>query len=77
MRTSIQMIDGATFVTITRVYFGWDVADVRGNTFVPVADLPAFQSKGLDEFVDGRSVAGAIVDRANGQTDDFPAVFAS
>jgi hypothetical protein len=64
MKTKIQMIDGETYVTVTRVYFGWDVADRRGNTFVSAADLPTLQSRGLDEFVDGRSVAGAIVDRA-------------
>jgi hypothetical protein len=64
MKTQLQMHDGETYVTVTRVYFGWDVADRRGRTFVSALDFPALQSKGLDEFVDGRSVAGAIVDRA-------------
>jgi hypothetical protein len=62
-RNVMQMIDGSEFVTITRVFFGWDVADRRGSTFVSVLDFPSLQGKGLDEFVDGRSVAGTIVDR--------------
>lgn len=63
-RNVIQLIDGENFVTVTRVFFGWDVADRQGSTFVSTTDFPSLQSKGLDEFVGGRSVAGVIVDRA-------------
>jgi hypothetical protein len=64
MRTKLQIVQGSEYIVVTRVLFGWDVVDRRGNTFVSALDFPALQSKGLDEFVDGRSVAGVIVDRA-------------
>lgn len=62
-RNVIQLIDGSEFVTITRVCLGWDVADRRGNTFVSALDFPNLQGRGLDEIVDGRAVAGVLVDR--------------
>lgn len=64
MKTKLNLVEGSEIVTITRVSMGWDVADRRGSTFVSVLDFPALQGKGLDEFVDGHAVAGAIVDRA-------------
>lgn len=64
MKTKLNLVEGSEVVTITCVTFGWDVADRWGSTFVSVLDFPALQGKGLDEFVNGRAVAGAIVDRA-------------
>jgi hypothetical protein len=63
-RNEMQLIDGSEFVTVRRVFFGWDVRTPSGETHVSALDFPALQCKGLDEFVDGRLVAGAIVDRA-------------
>mgnify|MGYP007039166936 CR=1 FL=1 len=63
-RNVMQMIDGSEFVTITRVFFGWSVRTPSGETHVSAIDLPELQTKRLDEFVNGRSVAGLIVDRA-------------
>jgi len=74
MKTRIQMVDGEIFVTVSRVHFGWDVMTSGNVSHVPVTMLPTLQSKGLDEFVDGRSVAGMILDtsRTNGQTGANP-----
>lgn len=65
MKDRLHLVDGAEHFVVTRVFFGWDVADRRGHTFVSTEDFPStYQTAGLGDFVDGRSVAGAIVDRA-------------
>lgn len=74
MKRKLQVVEGETYVTISRVCCGWDVEASGKVAHVPIFALPTLQSKGLDEFVDGRSVAGMILDtsRTNGQTRANP-----